>query len=110
MRLTRLFSGIVALLMLCASLSADHGTTIYYDIEKPIKLTGTVTRFVWSNPHVLVYFDVKKSGGSAVHWIGELHSPNGMIQAGWNKGLLKAGDRISVTVFPNRIGAPDGVI
>ena len=37
---------------------AHHGNAAY-DLDNPITLKGTVTEFVWSNPHVQIYFDVK---------------------------------------------------
>src|SRR5262245_34860276 len=107
---TKILPLIAVSLILCAQLFAHHGTTTYYDIDKPITLTGTVTELHWSNPHVQIYFDVKDTRGQTVKWSGELNSTNAMIRAGWNKRMLKAGDRITVTLFPGKLGTPIGVI
>jgi hypothetical protein len=99
------------LLMASLPLLAHHGTNISYDHTKPVTLTGTVTEFVWSNPHTQVYFDVKDANGSIVHWAGEMNSP-GVLQRqeGWTKTTLKAGDEITITVFPSKAGTPVGVV
>ena len=105
--------GLVVLCGVCVcrvQVFAHHGTAIYYDIDKPIKLTGTVIEFRWANPHAQIYFEVKDAKGHPVTWAGELNSTNAMTRAGWNKRMLKAGDRITVTLFPAKIGTPIGVI
>ena len=100
-----------ALLMTSLPLHAHHGTNISYDHSKPITLTGTVTEFVWQNPHTQVYFDVKDAGGKMVHWAGEMNSPGVLIrQEGWTRKTLKVGDEITVTVFPSKAGTPVGVV
>jgi len=74
-------------------------------------LTGTVTEFVWQNPHTQVYFDVKDAKGNVVHWAGEMNSPGVLIrQEGWSRKTLKVGDEITVTVFPSKAGTPVGVV
>src|SRR5262249_35188188 len=66
---------LVAFLFLLLSPSfmlAHHGSGISYDMSKSITLSGTVTEFVWSNPHCQLFFDVKDDKGNIVHWGGEL--------------------------------------
>ena len=98
-------------LILSLQLQAHHGTNISYDNSKPTTLTGTITEFVWQNPHCQVYFDVKDASGNVVAWVGELNSP-GVLQRqeGWTRKTLKFGDVITVTVFPSRAGTPVGVV
>jgi hypothetical protein len=90
--------------------AAHHGTNISYDASKPTTLTGTVTEFVWQNPHCQVYFDVKDAAGKITAWTGELNSP-GVLQRGnnWTRRTLKAGDVITITLSPSKVGAPVGV-
>jgi hypothetical protein len=91
-------------------LVAHHGTNISYDHDKPTTLKGTVTEFVFSNPHAQIYFDVKDDRGSTVHWGGELNSPSNLRRDGWNKDTMKPGDQITVTVFPSKAGTTVGVV
>lgn len=92
-------------------LFAHHGTNISYDHANPVTLTGTVTEFVWQNPHTQVYFDVKDAKGGVVHWAGEMNSPGVLTrQEGWTKRTLKAGDEVTITLFPSKAGTPVGVV
>ena len=103
----RLFAG---LLLVCCSILAHHGTNASYDQSKTVTMTGTVTEFVWSNPHIQLYFDVKSETGSVVHWGGEGGSPGTLERVGWSRKLLKPGDQITITVHPSKAGTPFGVI
>ncbi|SRR5579871_1864042 len=93
--------------MMAAPSLAHHGNAAY-DLDKPVTLKGTVTEFAWSNPHVQIYFDVKDGKGKVVHWASETVSPGMLARRGWNKGELKPGDKITITVGPAKSGAPIG--
>jgi hypothetical protein len=110
-KLYALFRSFSLLYLLSLSLFGHHGTNISYDSSKPTTLTGTVTEFVWQNPHCQVYFDVKDATGKVVAWTGELNSP-GVLQRGqgWSRRTLKVGDVITITVSPSRAGTPVGVV
>ncbi len=101
---------IAGLLAASASMFAHHGTNISYDHDKPVTLKGTVTEFVFANPHAALYFDVKDQKGAIVHWGGELNSPTNLRRDGWNKETFKAGDQLTITVFPSKAGTPVGVV
>ena len=90
---------------------AHHGTTNYEMVNgKTITLSGVVTEFNWSNPHVYVLFDVTDEKGTVVHWAGEMNSPGVLKNAGWSKKTLKAGDKVTMTLRPNKFGTPVGLI
>ena len=100
----------IAFLMLAASLQAHHGTGASYDTAKSVTLTGTLTKFSWTNPHSYVELDVKGADGQVVHWAGEMNSPGILQTAGWTKNTLKAGDQITLTVHPSKAGTSVGVV
>jgi hypothetical protein len=100
----------VCLLAACASAVAHHGTPSSYDLTKRITLTGTVTEFAWSNPHVQIYFDVKDDSGKIVNWAAETGSPGVLAREGWSKRMMKPGDTITMTVCPGKAGAPVGML
>lgn len=87
---------------------AHHGVA-GYDMAKTIAVHGTVTKFDWSNPHVVVYMDAKSDSGEVQHWTIEFASPVHMVRAGWSKNSMKAGDDISIDTHPARNGAPIGI-
>ena len=60
LRWSALLCGLVSVPLL-----AHHGTSNYSTTAQTITLSGTVTEFVWSNPHVYVLFDVKDAAGNA---------------------------------------------
>ena len=68
----------VVVLVACAPMFAHHGNAAY-DESKIVVLKGTVTKFIWSNPHSLVLFDVKDDKGNLVHWVAESGSPSALL-------------------------------
>jgi hypothetical protein len=106
----RLLSTLAVTIGLVTPLAAHHGTNASYDPTKPRTLTGTVTEFVWKNPHCQLYFDVKGANGKVAHWSGELNSPSVLGREGWTHKTFQPGDAITLTVFPSRAGAPAGVV
>src|SRR5262245_15114052 len=70
---------------------AHHSFSAVFDDKKPIKLTGTVTKLEWQNPHTWFYMDVKDETGKTTNWGMEMGSPNLLIRAGWNRNSLKVG-------------------
>ena len=92
-------------LIVSVSLFAHHGNAAYE--AKTVTLKGTVTAWLWTNPHVLLKLDVKDDSGNVVHWVGELVAPSNMINFGFTAGTLKPGDEITiVTSDVSRSGAP----
>lgn len=98
-------AGTVALLMVSKPMLAHHGREAY-DEKRMVTLKGTVTKFEFANPHVLLYFDVKDDKGKVARWVGETGSPNMMRRGGWTKSSLKPGDAITVNGHPARNGSP----
>ena len=95
MRLNRavVLAGIV--LMPAAAL-AHHSVTAEYDAARPVKITGTVTRVDWTNPHSRLYVDVKQPDGTVVNWNLELTARSALVRQGWTSRTVKVGDVITV--------------
>ena len=95
MRLKRavVLAGIV--LMPAAAL-AHHSDTAEYDAARPVKITGTVTRVDWTNPHSRLYVDVKQPDGTVVNWNLELTARSALVRQGWTSRTVKVGDVITV--------------
>ena len=99
---------LISLVLLCTPLFAHHGTGASYDGSKEITLTGTVTQFVWRNPHAQLYFDVKDESGKVVSWSAELNSPGILAQEGWTRRMFNPGDVVTITVNPSKAGTSAG--
>lgn len=76
--------------------AAHHSFDAEFDRNKPITLTGTVTKVEWTNPHARFYIDVKDERGRVVNWDFELGSAAGMMRRGWTRHSLKHGDVVTV--------------
>lgn len=95
--------------LLFAGVAMAHHGVAGYDMTKTVTLHGTVTKFDWANPHVVVYLDAKSEGGEMQHWTIEFASPVHMTRAGWSKSSMKAGDDITIDTHPSKNGAPVGI-
>ena len=87
---------------------AHHGTA-GYDMGKVVTLTGTVTKFDWSNPHVVVHLDAKDDSGNIQHWALELAAPLLLERSGWSRNSMKPGDQVVAEAHPSKNGAPVGI-
>jgi hypothetical protein len=88
---------LAAAALAAVQLAAHHSGAAVFDSEKPINLTGTVTRVEWVNPHAHFYVDVKDAAGKVTNWNLELASPNVLVRNGWKRTSVKEGDTVTVT-------------
>jgi len=86
---------------------AHHGNAAF-DVGKKLELKGTVTEWVWANPHCWLKFDVKGDDGKVVNWVAETTNSADMTEKGWSKLTFKAGDPVTVTLEPVKSGQPVG--
>src|SRR5580700_4324517 len=84
-------------LMAASPLIAHHGNAAYDNAGK-VTLKGTVTEWIWANPHCWLKFDVKDDKGNVVHWVAETNNAPDMMEKGWTMHSFKSGDEVSVTV------------
>ena len=87
-------------------LAAHHSFSAEYDANKPVTLTGTITKVEWMNPHVRFYVDVKGEGGSVTNWELTMGNVNGLLRRGWTKNVLKTGDSVTVKGYLAKDGSP----
>ena len=86
----------VGLLLAMRPLVAHHAFAAEFDADKPVTLTGAVTKIEWTNPHTWFYIDVTNSTGKVTNWGLEMGSPNGLMRAGWTRTSMKVGDVVTV--------------
>jgi len=106
-RLLTAFLVVVALLLISDSLFAHHGNAAYD--SRTVTVKGTVTAWVWTNPHTFLKFDAKDDKGNVVHWLGEWNAPSTLINFGITAKSFKAGEDVTVTMTGmSKTGQPVG--
>src|SRR5882724_6999208 len=96
------------LLLSSVAVFAHHAFQAEYDATKPVKVTGTVSKVEWTNPHIWFYVDVKDDSGKVTTW-GFSGGPPGMLQRrGITKNVLKIGDTVTVEGFRAKDSSTNG--
>ena len=108
-RFPGMFVAVVGLagLWLTAPLLAHHGAASF-DTTRELTLKGSVTEWIWANPHCFLKFDAKDDTGTVRNWAVEVSNPTDMVKRGWARTSFKAGDEVTVTLQPVKGGAPVG--
>jgi len=99
---------VIASLMLVVAMGSGalaHHSTAAYDTKTITLKDAIVKRFVWANPHSVIWFDVKDARGLVATWGAESGSPSALTRVGWSRTSLKPGDVIAVELFPAKNGA-----
>jgi Family of unknown function (DUF6152) len=107
------FGGVVVALIVATPaaprVSAHHSFAAEYDANKPLNLTGAVTKIEWTNPHVYFYIDVRdEKTGKVVNWAFEMGAPAVIQRTGWTRNTMKIGDLVIVTGSQAKSGRPHG--
>jgi len=107
----KLFGVVLAagLLVISGPVVAHHGGASF-DTEKELTLKGTVTEWLWANPHCFLKIDVKDEAGAVRQWNLEMGNPTDMQARGFARRTFKAGDEVTVTLQPVKSGASVGRI
>lgn len=101
--------GALAALLLAGPVLAHHSFAMF-DHDHQVKLTGTVTRFQWQNPHVYIDLDVPGDNGDLKHYTIECANPGILDRAGWKFNMIRNGDRITTIIAPLRSGESGGLL
>jgi Family of unknown function (DUF6152) len=85
---------------------AHHSFAAEFDIDKPVKLQGVLTRMDWVNPHGWIYVDVKEADGKVVNWAIEAGGPTALLRRGLRKTDFPIGSEVMVDGYRAKSGAP----
>ena len=98
---------VIALAVTDASLTAHHSAVAYTQRSIVLK-NATVTKVIWAHPHIILTFAVKQANGSVSNWGAESGSPGSVARVGWTRNSVKAGDAVTIELFPAKNGARVG--
>ncbi len=100
-----LFGAVIMLLFATARIWAHHAFAAEYDEQNLVTVSGTVTKFAWTNPHAWLFVKGKNAAGKATSWGFEMGSPGGLTRRGWTKTELKKGDSVTVDGYAAKNGS-----
>jgi hypothetical protein len=109
MKIDKILLG-ATLLLVAVPLFAHHGRGAAFDMQKEMRLTGTVSEILWRNPHVRIAIDVKGEDGKVETWSFENSGTTNLAQAGYNRNTLRIGQPITAVFNPGNNSAHIGVI
>jgi hypothetical protein len=93
---------VVAVLLSAMPISAHHSFAAEFSMDKPIEMTGTVTKLSWINPHCYVELDVKDASGSVQHWNFEFGAPMALKKAGMRESMLPIGQQVTIDGYAGK--------
>lgn len=89
--------------------AAHHASAPFYDSENKVEFEGTVTRWVFRNPHAFLFLDVTNDDGTVTEWQVELGAPVSIRRAGWTPDTLAVGQKVKVRGNRSRAEGSNGV-
>ena len=98
-----------ALALLIGPVFAHHASAPFYNPEDRVEFEGTVTRWVFRNPHAFLFLDVTGDNGEITEWQVELGAPVSIRRVGWSPDTLEIGQRVKVTGQRSRAEGSHGV-
>lgn len=87
---------------------AHHGGNLYDTTKATLLKPATITKFEWGTPHNQIYFDFKTDKGEMQHWVASTEPAGVMLERGWTRRSLKAGDVVTVYIYAAKNGATVG--
>jgi len=107
----RTFARVAVLILIAGGSNAfAHHSGVAFDTNKTVTVSGTITRFVWRNPHMAINMDVVTADGETVLWKIEGPGTSVLSRKGLSKQMINVGDEITVVVQPLKTGDPGGLL
>jgi hypothetical protein len=109
MKLAVAITGTTLLLLAAAPVWAHHAFSQEFDVNKPLTLKGTLSKWEMINPHSWFHLDVKSPDGKVTQWMVEGGSPNTLIRLGVTKYTIKVGTELTIEGYQAKDGTNKAV-
>ena len=96
--------------LFCAVPAMPHHSNSAYEVEKVITITGIVKEWKWTNPHTWLYVTVDDEKAGKVEWAVEGRAPGVLGRVGWDRFVLKPGEKVTIHMSPAKDGSRVGII
>ena len=106
---TLIAAGFALLVIVGAPVIAHHASAPFYDPEDRVEIQGSITRFVFRNPHAFLFLDVTDESGNVVEWQVELGAPVSLRRVGWTPDTLEVGMVVNVAGNRSRAEGTHGL-
>ena len=100
----------ISLFAACTSMAHAHHSGVAFDTSKSVQISGTVTRFVWRNPHMAINMEVVNDEGETELWKIEGPGTTAVSNMGLNKQMINIGDRLTIVAHPLKSGKVGGLM
>ena len=101
-RLVKILAIVGSLILLNTQTSGHHAFSSEFDIDRPIRLRGTITRMEWVNPHTWLHITAAIEDGTTQEWMLEGGTPNTLLRAGLTQQILLPGTEILVRGYQSK--------
>jgi len=102
--------GVLAAGLLATGAALAHHSFAMFDSEHQVKISGEITKFDWTNPHIYLFVTGGEAGKEAKAWTIEGASPGILNRVGWKFNMVKAGDKVTMVIAPLRSGEAGGLL
>ncbi len=103
-------SGFCLIVMAASDSGFTHHSSVVFDNTATILKTGTVSEFIFRNPHLIIGLEVPDENGETVTWNIEGQSIAAMQAMGFDRNSIEIGDEITMKIYPLRSGQPGGLV
>ncbi len=100
---------VLGLMLAAVPVWAHHAFSAEFDVNKPLTLKGTLSKWEMINPHSWFHIDVKGPDGKVTEWMVEGGSPNTLIRLGVTKYTVKIGTELTIEGYQAKEGTNKAV-